>query len=120
MRVDARRALGVSGELTAERALARAGIRTIARNARTRFGEIDLICRDARGYVFVEVKTRHERSFVTAVEAATGAKVRRLTRLAWAWLAHAGEREAEWRMLIAAVTLREDGPSVEIIPVDRC
>lgn len=118
--VDCRRALGASGETIAEHELARQGIRTVQRNARTRFGEIDLVCRDARGYVFVEVKTRHERSFVTAVEAATGAKVRRLTRLAWAWLAHAGEREAEWRMLIAAVTLREDGPSVEIIPVDRC
>ena len=118
--MDARRALGAAGELTAERALARRGIRTIQRNARTRFGEIDLVCRDARGYVFVEVKTRHERSFVTAVEAATGAKVRRLTRLAWAWLAHAGERDAEWRMLIAAVTVAPDGASVELILVDRC
>jgi len=118
--VDQRRALGVTGERIAEQELGRRGIHSVQRNARTRFGEIDLVCRDARGYVFVEVKTRHERSFVTAVEAATGAKVRRLTRLAWAWLAHAGEREAEWRMLIAAVTLREDGLSVEIIPVDRC
>ena len=118
--MDQRRALGVTGERIAEQELARRGIRMVQRNARTRFGEIDLVCRDARRYVFVEVKTRHERSFVTAVEAASGAKVRRLTRLAWAWLAHAGERETEWRMLIATVTLRDDGPSVEIIPVDRC
>ena len=108
------------GERIAEQELARRGIRTVQRNARTRFGEIDLVCRDARGYVFVEVKTRDATSFVSAAEAATGAKIRRLTRLAWAWLAHAGEREAEWWMLIAAVTLCEDGPSVEIIPVDRC
>lgn len=118
--MDGRRALGASGELTAELELARRGMRTLERNARTRFGEIDLVCRDARGYVFVEVKTRHARSFVSAAEAATGAKVRRLTRLAWAWLAHAGDRDAEWRMLVAAVTLGPDGPAVELIPIDRC
>ena len=117
--MDARRALGASGERIAEHALARLGIRTIERNARTRWGEIDLVCRDARGYVFVEVKTRRERSFVTAAEAATGAKVRRLTRLAWAWLAHRGDREAEWRLIVAAVTVRRDGSAVELIAVDR-
>ena len=117
--MDGRRALGASGERIAERELARRGIRTIARNARTRFGEIDLVCRDARGYVFVEVKTRDAHSFVSAAESVTQAKVARLTRLAWAWLAHAGEREAEWRLLVAAVTRRPDGDAVELIPVDR-
>lgn len=118
--MDSRRALGDSGERIAEDALRRHGLRTVARNSRTRFGEIDLVCRDARGYVFVEVKTRHAGTFVPAAEAATGAKVRRLTRLAWAWLAHAGKRDVEWRMLIAAVTLYPDGPSVVLIPIDRC
>lgn len=118
--MDGRRVRGAAGELTAERELARHGIRTIARNVRTRWGEIDLVCRDAEGYVFVEVKTRHARSFVSAAEAATSTKVRRLSRLAWAWLAHAGDRGAEWRMLVAAVTLLPDGASVELIPIDRC
>lgn len=117
--MDARRVLGNSGECIAEEYLARQGIRTIERNARTRFGEIDLVCRDARGYVFVEVKTRSERSFVAAAEAATAAKVRRLTRLAWAWLAHHGDRDAEWRLLVVAVTVGRDGSAVELIAIDR-
>lgn len=117
--MDGRRALGASGERLAEQALAEHGLRTVARNARTRWGEIDLVCRDAQGYVFVEVKTRHAGSFVSAAEAATGAKVRRLTRLAWAWLAHVGERDVEWRMLIVAVTLHPEGPSLELIPLER-
>lgn len=117
--MDARRVLGNSGECIAERYLARRGIRTVQRNARTRWGEIDLVCRDACGYVFVEVKTRRERSFVTAAESATAAKVARLTRLAWAWLAHHGERDAEWRLLVAAVTVGRDGSAVELIAVDR-
>lgn len=103
-----------------EQELARRGIRTVARNARTRWGEIDLVCRDRQGYVFVEVKTRRTGAFVTAVEAATEAKVRRLVRLAWAWLALAGEREVDWRIVIAAVTVGPDGTTVELIAVDRC
>lgn len=117
--MDPRRALGNTGERIAEEHLRREGLRTVARNARTRWGEIDLVCRDARGYVFVEVKTRDARSFVSAAESVTPAKVARLTRLAWAWLAHAGDREAEWRLLVAAVTRRPGGDAVELIPVDR-
>lgn len=103
----------------AEKYLARQGIRTVERNARTRFGEIDLVCRDARGYVFVEVKTRHEHSFVSAAESVTQAKVARLTRLAWAWLAHRGDRNAEWRLLVAAVTVGRGSCTVELIAIDR-
>lgn len=106
------------GERIAEQMLARRGIRTVERNARTRWGEIDLVCRDARGYVFVEVKTRDAASFVSAAEAATAAKLARLTRLAWAWLALHGEREAEWRLIVVAVTVGRVGSSVELIAVD--
>lgn len=119
-RVDPRRALGDSGERIVERHVGGLSWRVVARNARTRWGEIDLVCRDGHGYVFVEVKTRRAGAFVTAAEAATGAKVRRLVRLAWAWLAQAGEREASWRIVIAAVTVGPEGAAVELIPVDRC
>jgi len=64
-----RRALGLAGERAAETALARSGMRVVARNQRSRFGEIDLVCRDRDGYVFVEVKTRSAASFVAAAEA---------------------------------------------------
>ena len=59
------------GEAAAARTLERAGVRIVARNARTRYGEIDLIGRDRRGWVFVEVKTRRRGSFVSAQEAVT-------------------------------------------------
>ena len=118
--MDGRREFGASGERLAELELARRGLRTISRNARTRWGEIDLICRDRHGYVFVEVKTRRAGAFVTAAEAATAPKIRRLVRLAWAWLAQAGERGADWRIVIAAVTVGADRTTVELIPLDRC
>lgn len=117
--MDPRRALGASGEQIAECHVLGLGWRVEARNARTRWGEIDLVCRDAQGYVFVEVKTRRASSFVAPEEAATGVKLRRLARLGAAWLALRGERQAHWRLVIAAVSAGRAGPSVVLIDVDR-
>ena len=110
-----RAVLGLAGERAAEAELERRGFRIVARNARTRFGEIDLVCQDARGYVFVEVKTRRARSFVSAAEAVDRRKLDRLARLAEGWLALRGDRGAAWRVLVAALTVTESGARVELI-----
>lgn len=86
---DRRRRLGALGEEIAACRLASDGARVIARNARTRFGEIDLIVHDKRALVFVEVKTL--RSGAVSGPAcpahSVGHKKRaRLRRLAAAWL----------------------------------
>lgn len=111
---DARRLFGDLGEATAARALERAGVRIVARNARTRYGEIDLIGRDRRGLVFVEVKTRRRTSFVSAIEAVDGRKVARLRGLALAWAAqHAADGRI--RLLVAAVTVDRAGATVDLV-----
>lgn len=107
--------LGLAGEHLAERELARQGMRVIARNVRTRIGEIDLICRDRSGYVFVEVKTRRAGSFVAAIEAVDRRKAERLAVLAESWLAARGERSASWRVVLAALTVGADGTRVELL-----
>lgn len=58
-RADPRRALGRRGEQLAAEHLRRHGCVELARNVRTREGEIDLIVLERRVLVFVEVKTRH-------------------------------------------------------------
>ena len=117
--MNERRVLGLAGEHLAERELASHGLRVVARNVRTRFGEIDLICRDARGYVFVEVKTRRAGSFVAAAEAVDARKAARLAALAQSWLAQRGERDAVWRIVIAAITVSAVGTRVELVDLDR-
>ena len=117
--MEPRRLLGLAGEHLAERELASRGFRIVARNVRTRFGEIDLICRDARGYAFIEVKTRRAGSFVAAAEAVDARKAARLAALAQGWLAHRGERDAVWRIVIAALTVGSDGTRVELVDLDR-
>lgn len=102
---DLRRAFGDAGERLAERALLERGWRVLARNARTRYGEIDLVCHDGAGYVFVEVKTRRAGSFVPAAEAVGPRKLDRLVHLAEAWLALRRERGAPWRLAVLALTV---------------
>jgi putative endonuclease len=52
----ARQSLGRAAESLVAARLRRVGWRIVERNARTRTGEIDLICLDGRTLVFVEVK----------------------------------------------------------------
>ena len=113
---DARRAFGDRGEAAAARALERSGVRIVARNARTRYGEIDLIGHDGRGVVFVEVKTRRRGSFVSAPEAVDRKKLARLQGLALAW---AGEHRIHGpiRLVVAAVTVDGAVASVDLIEV---
>src|SRR5256884_7432597 len=99
----------MAGQRVAEAELARRGMTIVARNARTRFGEIDLVCRDRSGYVFVEVKTRRAGSFVAAAEAVDRRKLGRLARLGAGWLAVRGESGARWRGVVAAPPVSEHG-----------
>jgi len=117
--VDPRRALGDAGERAAEAALARLGLLVVARKARTRWGEIDLVCRDRSGYVFVEVKTRRAGGLVGAAEAADRRKVARLARLAQSWIAARGERGVAWRLLLVAITTSASAQEIELIDIDR-
>jgi putative endonuclease len=55
---DPRRRLGAKGERLAADHLEARGCEVVSRNFRTRYGELDLVARDARFLVFCEVKTR--------------------------------------------------------------
>ena len=58
MKTDRRHRLGEIGEEHAAVHFQRLGYEVLARNHRTRFGELDLIVRDGGLLVFAEVKTR--------------------------------------------------------------
>jgi putative endonuclease len=89
----ARRGLGDRGEQLARAHVRRRGYTVLARNVRTRHGEVDLIARDGPTLVFVEVKTRRagDRGTIRADQdpllGLGPAQRRRLRRLAAAWLA---------------------------------
>ena len=70
---------GNAAEALAERFLAGRGLTILARNYRTRLGEIDLIARDGATLVFIEVRRRRSSlPFGGAAASVDGAKRRRL------------------------------------------
>ncbi len=75
-------------EELAERVLAAKGYQTLARNYRSRGGEIDLVCRAPDGtVVFVEVRQRRSTAHGGAGESLTAAKLGRVRRAAARYLA---------------------------------
>ncbi|MGE5472363.1 MAG: YraN family protein [Bacteroidota bacterium] len=78
---------GREAETLAARYLAAHGLRLIERNFRVRGGEIDLICRDGRTLVFVEVRFRSRPDFGGAAASITATKRRRLILAARHYLA---------------------------------
>lgn len=99
---ESNQAKGRTGEDRARRHLEGRGCRFLAANARTPFGEVDLIMQDGRETVFVEVKTRSGPAFGAPTEAITSAKLARMTRTAAWWMAENG-RTGPWRVDAAAV-----------------
>lgn len=73
-------ALGKYGEDFACNLLKKSGYKIIARNFRSRFGEIDIIAQDKDTLVFVEVKTRWSKRFGLPEEAVTPQKLYKIKR----------------------------------------
>ena len=65
------------------------GLKLLARNYRCRFGEIDLIARDGKTLVFVEVRMRASDQFGGAAASITAGKRHKLLRTARHYLAGA-------------------------------
>jgi len=115
----ARRATGQRAEDLVARRLAAAGWEILERNARTRYGELDIVARDGRALVFIEVKAgRAGTAFgperpILAVDAR---KQRRVRKLAVAWMAERrGVRPyAQIRFDAVGVTFDRSGRAVDI------
>ena len=80
-------AIGPRAEALAAEYLTQQGLRLVARNFRTRFGEIDVIAYDGDVLVFVEVRLRSSLRFGGAVESITASKRTRLLAAARGYLA---------------------------------
>lgn len=82
-----RQALGAAAEAAALRHLEAAGLQLLARNARFKVGELDLVMREGDTIVFVEVRLRRAAGFGDGFDSVHRQKRRRMVRAAQAWLA---------------------------------
>ena len=111
-----RRQLGDAGEDLAASALKRQGYKILERNYLTPLGEIDLIARQGKVLVIIEVKTRRGERFGAPQEAVSAAKQNRLRRLADYYLKQKRlGADVLVRFDVVGITVNDQGPQIEII-----
>jgi putative endonuclease len=101
--------LGNYGEQVASAWLRARGCRILARNFRGPHnkGEVDIVARDGKLLLFVEVKTRKKGSKVRGLDAVGKDKQALIERGANAWLKQLGTREVPWRFDVIEVTVQD-------------
>jgi putative endonuclease len=114
---SAAKELGRAGEALAAAHLHRLGLRTLASNYRTRYGELDLVLADEDGstIVFCEVKTRRAGSGAPW-DSLHERKRKQVRRMAAVWLTEVQDRPfgAELRFDAVGVTLDDHGGLVRL------
>jgi putative endonuclease len=109
-----RQNLGKWGESLAADYLVQRGYILVERNARTPYGELDLVMRQGEGLVFVEVKTRASRAYGLPEESITPRKQEHLLNAARAYLQNHTEISGDWRVDVIAIR-RIQGSPAEVV-----
>ena len=110
----ARQTLGKWGEDLACAELARRGYEIVDRRYRSRFGEIDIVCRHRGVMVFVEVKARRDDAYGGGELAVTPAKQRRIGQMAVDFLSRRRLYDQPCRFDVVAISLEMGRPRVEV------
>ena len=85
------------------------GYEILATNDRTRVGEIDIVALDNGILVFVEVKTRTNRSFGAGSGQVSAKKSLRLQAAAQSYLAENDLEHSDWRIDLISVEMDRSG-----------
>lgn len=107
--------IGKWGEELAARYLDQHGYRVIEQNARTPYGEIDLVAQLEGEVVFVEVKTRTGASFGLPEESVTVKKQEHMLSAAQDYLQRHPELEGDWRCDVIAIRGKPGKEPVEMV-----
>lgn len=113
---DYRQRLGSASEDVVAREMIRRGYRVVERNHSEPWGEMDLLCRNEREIVVVEVRSRlGEDSGDDALESISAQKRRHVRRAAEIYLASRPVDYEEVRFFVAVVTWDDSTPTVRVI-----
>lgn len=114
---SAAQAVGRWGESAAAEYLRSKGYTIIDRNARTPYGELDLVALDpsTNGVVFVEVKARRSATLGPPEIAVTPKKKNHLRAAALAYRMDHVEIGGDWRIDVIAVTASSAAKAPEIV-----
>ncbi len=106
---------GKEGERIAAEHLSKCGLKILERNFRCPAGEIDLIAKEGKIIVFVEVRSRLSDEFCSPEESLTVHKFRRLTKAALWYLKERGPADALMRFDVVAIRWQGEKPEINWI-----
>lgn len=110
------RVQGSRWERAAETFLQGRGLRPVARNYNSRFGEIDLVMRDGPALVFVEVRYRRVDRYGSGADTVDWAKQRKLISAARHYLGrHPEARDLPCRFDVVSIGGGHGGPELNWI-----
>jgi putative endonuclease len=106
--------LGARGEEIAASYLRGQKFTIIERNFRCKGGEVDIVARDGKTFVFVEVKARSSLSFGSPQASVTPFKQRQISKAALTWLAKNRLKDVNARFDVIAIILKDhEVPQIE-------
>jgi len=109
---------GKSGEDIAVQFLKRRGYRILERNFRTKFGEIDIIARDRKTTVFIEVKLRESISSGYPSESVVKAKMYHLQNTALSYLKIHNLSDTPYRFEVVSILKDGNLYKIDLIPLE--
>ena len=112
---DKRQQFGKKSENLAVWYLKKIGYKIIEQNYRTPLGEIDIIAKEKKTIVFVEVKSRRSIRYGNPKWAVTPKKQRKISMVALQYLKSTRQMDARARFDVVAVTSNRDQPQIEIV-----
>jgi len=107
--------LGERGEAVACDRLRGLGYTILARNYRSRLGEIDIIAEESGMLVFIEVKTRSGWQHGHPAEALTPRKQRQISKVALGYLSRNGAMNRPARFDVVSIVVSPGNESVEVL-----
>ncbi len=107
--------LGKSGEELAVALLEESGYRILARNYKTKLGEIDIVAYDKDTICFVEVKTRHSDKHGLPQEAISGFKQRQISKTALIYLKKNHLLDKKARFDVVSIIYSENASKLDLI-----
>lgn len=110
-----RQQFGKKGESLAAWYLKKNGYKIIEQNYRTPLGEIDIIAKEKKTIVFVEVKSRRSIRYGNPKWAVTPKKQRKISMVALQYLKSTRQMDAKARFDVVAVMSNRDQPQIEIV-----
>ena len=112
---DKHKKFGAQSEDLAAWYLKKSGYKILEQNYRTHLGDIDIIAKEKKTIVFVEVKSRRSIRYGSPKWSVTHQKQRKISMVALQYLKYTGQTDTAARFDVVSVIDNRDEPQIEVV-----